>query len=1163
MVLLRLLCSFLVMFCMVAAMQGWPGDTPAPSKIEYNRDIRPILAKNCFSCHGSDEGKRSAGLRLDQRDSAIAPGKKRPAAIVPGKEDESTLIARITTEDASERMPPEETGNHLTPSQIQLLKQWVKEGANYQQHWAFVKPAVPSLPAIKQTAWPKQPLDHFILARLEQEGLSPSPQADRYALLRRLSLDLRGLPPSMEEIKAWEKNTSAQAYEQLVDQLLADQAYGERWARVWLDLARYADSAGYGSDPLRPNMWRYRDWVIDAFNKNMPYDQFTMEQLAGDLLPGATMEQRMATAFHRNTMTNTEGGTDDEEFRVAAVKDRINTTMQVWMGLTMGCASCHSHKYDPISHAEYYQAYAIFNQTADNDQPNEVPTMPAPTEEQKQRTMQLDKRIAGIQQWMELPSLNLVYQQAVWEHRLRGNTTWVPFKPSMVTIDKIAQVKEQTDATIQVQPHFKNMTNATITVTGNRTPGVVTGLRLETVPGIIRVGQGAGLNKDGDFVLSRVTAHVRRKDDKPPVARFVRIQLPGRDRILSLAEVQVFSGRQNIALGGDVSQSSTDFLGDAARAVDGNTDGDFFKSNSVTHTRQESDPWWEVKLSAESSIDRIVIWNRTLGVENRLQGVMVQLLDMNHQVIWEQKLPEVPLPVAEIETTGKRLEFAQAVADYSQPEFDVENLIRNKDLTRKGWAVGPRIAEPHQAQLIFKEPVKLEADDELVIQLEHRFQHPYMVLGSFRLSTTNDPRLGQRAIVPAKILALIDKTGERNEIDMHSLSSYYRSIAPSLKPWRDEIARLEKSKPTISQLPVMEELPEKMRRATHIMHKGNFLAPGDAVQPGLPALFKAEVSSAKPVNRLDLARWLVHSDNPLTARVAVNRIWAQLFGTGLVESEEDFGTQGELPSHPALLDYLATHFQHDLKWNTKALIKSIVMSASYQQSSKVTPELLQKDPRNRLISRGPRYRLEAEMVRDQALALSGLLYPKIGGPSVFPRQPDGLWQAAFNGERTWTTSRGQDRYRRGLYTFWRRTIPYPSMAAFDAPSRELCQVKRVRSNTPVQAFVTLNDPVYVEAAQGLARRIVKEGGSSLDDRLKFALKLTLARPAEEAQLAPLRSLFERERARYLQQKDAAVKLATEPLGPPVGNTSPEQMAELAAWTVVANVLLNLDGVLMK
>lgn len=1075
-------------------MQGQTVSKMTETKIDFNLEIRPILARHCYSCHGSDEKKRSAGLRLDQREGAITPRKKHPAAIVPGKADESELIHRISSEDDTERMPPPDTANKLAPEQVKKLKKWINQGANYAQHWAFVAPVKPVIPATQRKNWARQPLDQFILAQLERAGLSPSPEADKYMLLRRVSLDLRGIPPTLAEIKEFEKDTTAQAYEKMVDRFLADPAYGERWARIWLDLARYADSAGYGSDPLRLNMWRYRDWVIDAFNKNMPYDQFTIEQLAGDLLPNPTIEQKMATAFHRNTMTNTEGGTDREEFRVAAVKDRINTTMQVWMGLTMGCAQCHSHKYDPISMQEYYQAYAIFNQTADNDQPSEAPTMPAPTRVQVEKNQEIDQQIAAVRKQMEEPTSELTKAQSDWETGLKSTSPWIE-----------AQVEVATDNTgVKVRLG----------------PSKWTGLRIRLPADVPE-----------NTTFSKLIVARQSSDAKPPTARFVRISLPGRNRILSLAEVQVFQGSENIARLGDASQSSLDFKGDAARAIDGNTSGDYFASNSVTHTLTEADPWWEVKLPWDTSIDRIVVWNRTGGVEKRLQGAQIQLLDVNHETVWERKLSELPFPSLEVDTVSQSIPIAQ-VAQHKK------NLAR-------------------EVYVAFKNPVTMTGPEILVLK-------PGMTISGKQLqvSVTSDEKILARVSLPEAVLSILDlQSDKRTDDQLKQLASYYRSIAPLFKPLRDQIAMLEKSRPVVSNLPVMVELPEKNRRITRIMKKGNFLDTGDVVEPVLPSLFKADQSlDKKPVNRLQLANWLIHPANPLTARVAVNRLWANLFGTGLVESEEDFGTQGEMPSHPDLLDELAWQYQHTLHWNTKAMIRMIVTSATYRQSSQVTPDRLQKDPRNRLLSRGPRYRLEAEMVRDQAMALSGLLNRKVGGPSVFPRQPDGLWQAAFNGERTWMTSKGDDRYRRGLYTFWRRTIPYPSMAAFDAPSREVCLVKRVRSNTPIQAFVTLNDPVYVEAAQALARRIVKDGGWTVEERLRFAIKLCTGRPVDQQQLFPLVQLYRRERERYSKNPEAAVKLASDPLGP-----LPTQWKadELAAWTVIANVLLNLDGVLMK
>ncbi len=817
------------------------GSPAGPGKVDFIAEVRPILAKNCLVCHGLDEAKRAKGLRLDQRESAIKPLKSGDAAIVPGDPESSALYLRITEEDETIRMPPRKAGGRLSTAEIEILRRWIEQGADYARHWALLAPRALPLPRVRETNWPRNGIDFWILARLEKLGLKHSPEADRHVLLRRVSLDLRGLPPTPEEVDRFIQDRAPDAYEKAVDRFLDDPAYGERWARMWLDLARYADSAGYGSDPLRPNMWRYRDWVIDAFNNSVPYDQFTVAQIAGDLLPNATLSDRMATAFHRNTMTNTEGGTDDEEFRVAAIKDRVDTTAQVWMGLTMGCAKCHSHKYDPITNEEYYKFYAFFNQTADSDRGDESPVIPAPTPELTARAREIDARLAALRKALETPTPALLGAQAKWE------------------------------------------------------------------------------------------------------------------------------------------------------------------------------------------------------------------------------------------------------------------------------------------------------------------------------STLAPPSAAARNGVPKEVLSILDiAAAKRTKPQSEALARHFRTIAPELKSLRDQIAALEKSKPKIPTLPVMVELPEKERRVTRVLHKGNFLDPGEIVKPAVPQALHPYPPGA-PANRLGLARWLIDSQNPLLARVAVNRYWAQIFGTGLVETEEDFGTQGEPPSHPELLDWLAVRFRES-GWNTKALLRLIVTSATYTQTSKAAPELLEQDPRNRWLARAPRVRLEAEMVRDCALACSGLLCRKLGGPSVFPFQPAGLWQAAFNGERTWSTSQGEDRYRRGLYTFWRRTVPYPSMATFDAPSREICAIKRPRTNTPLQSFVTLNDPVYVEAAQALARRIVREGGREVVHRARYGLELCLCRPAQPEQIEPLVSLYTAEYERYRKDQASAIALATEPLGPLPPGMEP---AELAAWTTVANVLLNLDGVLTK
>ncbi len=892
-------------------------------EIDFNRDIRPILYNNCVSCHGPDEAERKGDLRLDLREAAVAN------VIKPNQRAESEFWRRISTDDADDLMPPPESGHALTDAQKELLGSWIDEGAPYAKHWSFTQPVKKPLPATANPEWARMPWDRFVQAQLENHQFEPSPRARKALLLRRASLDLTGLPPSLEEVEEFVSHTNINAFERTVDRLLASPAYGERWARVWLDLARYADSRGYGSDPLRV-IWRYRDWVIEAFNRNLPFDQFTIEQIAGDLLPDPSVDQMLATAFHRNTLTNTLGGTIDEEFRVVAVKDRIETTSQVWMGVTMKCAQCHNHKFDPISQEEYYQLFAIFNQTEDSDRPNEAPTMPTPSWQEKMELERLKTERARLLAKLES------------EKKLQ--------KP---------------------QPDTKG--------------------------------------------------------------RFVRIEIPGSGKFLHIAELQVFRQGENLAPKGKARQSSTGFGGEASRANDGNTDGSYQK-HSVTHTNQESNPWLEIDLGKDQPVERVVVWNRADGVQARLDGAIVSLLDARRETVWKKTLKKAP-----------KREVSLSVGAYT-------------------------------------------AKDE------------------------------------------IDALDQR-------IAGFKGTVTP-----------------------VMRELPTGKQRPNHVMIKGNYLMPGKAVRPGTPAAFPP-LPKGRQANRLGLAHWLVSRENPLTARVTVNRFWSQLFGRGLVETQEDFGSQGTFPSHPQLLDWLAVDLM-DRGWDQKAFLRTIVLSSTYQQSSKVTEDHRQRDPDNRLLARGPRFRLEAEIVRDQALSLSGLLGRKMYGPSIYPPQPPGLWRAAFNGERKWATSTGEDRYRRGVYVFLRRSVPYPPMATFDAPNREICTARRIHTNTPLQAFVTLNDPAYVEMAQALARRLVKEGGRYDAGQILHGLRLVYLREPKSNELKELIALFHDQKAFYEAHPDKAEQMAEDPLNPLPEDLN-EHTAHMAALTVVANVLLNLDALMMK
>jgi mono/diheme cytochrome c family protein len=947
----------------------------ADTAIDFNRDIRPILANNCFTCHGPDGKQRKAKLRLDTRKGAMAD-LDGVQAIVPGNIAKSEMITRLNAKDPTEIMPPKKTGKKLKPHQIELLTKWIKQDAPYAEHWAYIKPVRPKVPQVKNAKWSRNPIDQFILAKLESKGLKPSAEADRYALIRRASLDLTGLPPTLTEADAFAKDAGPDAYSKLIDRLLAKKTYGEHWARMWLDLARYADSAGYADDPPR-TIWGYRDYVIKSFNANKPFDQFTIEQIAGDLLPEPTLDQLIATGFHRNTQTNNEGGTNDEEYRNVAIVDRVNTTMAVWMGTTINCAQCHTHKYDPISQEEYFQFFAIFNNTEDADRRNESPTVQVWASDAEQQKAKWLQQVAAMKKQLSADSPELRQAQAQWEK----------------TIDPKAK------------------------------PGVT--------------------------------------------GRFVRVQIMGRTEFLSLAEVQVFSNGANAATKGKATQSSTDFGGPAKLAIDGKTNGDYNKAKSTTHTKKDKEPWWQVDLGKEISIERIAVWNRSDGaVGSRLINFKVSVLNTKKQPVWEKLIKKAPKP-----------------------------------------------------------------SQELVI--------------------------GQ---VPANLIKTIAVSAQKRNAQQKKLvADYYRSISPLLTKQRADIVALEKKikgVKAISTVPIMRQLASNRKRTTKIQLRGNYLDTGAQVTEGLPAAFHG-IPKDKPVDRMTLARWLVDPNNALTARVVANRYWEKIFGAGIVVTSEEFGSQGELPTHPQLLDWLATELVAS-GWDIKHLLKLMLTSATYRQSSKVTAQLLEQDSVNRLLTRGPRFRLSAEMIRDQALFAGGLLSKKMYGPPVRPFQPTLGIKAAFGSGIDWKTSAGEDRYRRGLYTTWRRSNPYPSMTAFDAPNREVCIVRRSRTNTPLQALVTLNDPVYIEAAQALARRVSKE--SSTKDKLTLAFRLCLTRHPSSTELSRLVKLYDEAHKRYAASADQARKMATDPLGPPAKDAN---ITDLAALTLVSNVLLNLDEIFMK
>jgi hypothetical protein len=820
------------------------------SVVDYLRDVRPILVHNCFQCHGADDAVRQAGLRLDEGTAATAELESGRRAIVPGKPEQSELMARVSSTDAETAMPPAETGNRLTPVEVETLRKWIAEGAAYARHWAYVKPSRPPLPAVRDAAWPRRAIDHFVLARLESEGIAPAAPADRATLARRLSLDLLGLPATPEEVRAFVNDPRPEAYEELVDRLLGRPAYGERWAATWLDLARYADSQGYAPDGPR-TIWRWRDWVIQALNENMPFDRFTIEQLAGDLLPNAMTGQIVATGFHRNTQLNTEGGVNLEEFRHAAVVDRVNTTFAVWMGTTVACAQCHHHKYDPISQRDYYQVFSIFNNTEDFNTDNPVIETP---------------RIGNEAEFARVKT-EVAVAQVAWD-------------VETAHCDALAPEWERSAAPAQGSP--------------------------ETVP------------KDGE------------KSDAAPADALPKEIVD----ILAIA----------------------------------------------TEKREKAHQ------------DKLLAYHRGLSSE---------------------------------------------------------------------WKT-----------------------------LDERLQ--------------------------------------------------------SIKRKLDEVG---------TTVPIMRDTTP---RPTFIYVRGEYQSPGESVTPGVPAALHPAPADTK-LDRLGFARWLVDADNPLTARVAVNHLWQELFGVGLVETAEEFGTQGERPSHPELLDWLAVEYRES-GWNTKHLLKLIVTSATYRQSAMASPDLVKRDPYNRLLGRGPRQRLSAEMLRDQALAISGLLSTKMYGPPVQPPQPPIGLSAAFGATTDWQASEGEDRHRRAIYTRWRRNLPYPSMVTFDAPERNVCALRRMRTNTPLQALVMLNDPVFVECAQALARRTIVEGGCDPASRAAWMLTQAVCRQPAPDEVERLSNLYAQAHTTLEREPAKAGALATKPLGPlPMGMND----IDAAAWSVVANMVLNLDETLSK
>jgi len=1038
-----------LLFLAAALVAGTSAAAPAP---DFQRDVRPILSRQCFACHGPDEHSRKGGLRLDLRESALTPAKSGKRALVPGKPDASELIRRITSTDHNQVMPPPETKKQLTTAEVDTLRRWVAGGADYQPHWAFIKPRQAALPKVKQSGWPQNAIDHFILARLEKEGLKPSAPADDYTLVRRLYLDLIGLPPTPEEADAFVKSVQTSnrqsAIAKLADQLLASPHYGERWARKWLDLARYADTNGFEKDRPR-NIWPWRDWVIRALNEDLPFDQFTIQQIAGDLLPASQisnlksqkLDPLVATGFHRNTMLNEEGGIDPLEFRFYAMVDRVATTGTTWLGLTLGCAQCHTHKFDPIPHTEFYSVMAFLNNADEPDQ--DLPT--AVAEEQHRKNLERAAKLLA-----ELPSKfpanpkatppltgpeHLEKRLADWLTTERARVVkWTALRPAEAK-SNLPLLTVQSDDSVFVSGDISKMD--TYELTFRNVPAGVTALRLEALP-----------------------------DDRLPAHG------PG---------MTYYEGRK----------------------------GDFFMG--------------EFKVFAGSS----------------------------------------------------QLKLVRATESFSKNNFGnapVTAALATDGNPETGWSTASREGERHEAVFNLAEPLRTAGD----LRVKMLFGRHYAAsLGRFRIAFTTDARGATASTLPLEAQELLLKPdAQLTASERAKLREHFLLAAPELKEARAEIERLPKP-PAHQTTLVLRERPPENPRPTHRHHRGEFLSPKEAVAPAVLGVLNPLPPGA-PTNRLGFAQWLVSPENPLTARVTVNRQWAAFYGRGLVRTTEDFGLQGDAPTHPELLDWLAVEFMRQ-GWSLKQLHKLIVTSATYQQGSQYSVFGIQssvasgaprstenwklktehssalRDPDNRRLSRFPRARLDAELIRDSVLRASGLLSPKLGGPSVYPPQPASVTSEGVYAGRAWTESTGEDRYRRGLYTFAKRSAPYAMFNTFDGPSGEACVARRDSSNTPLQALTLLNDTVILEAAQALGKQLATQPGT-IESRVESLFRRCVTRPPSADERAQLVKFFETQRARFASGELKAADFA----GKGDGDAN-----DRAAWTALARALLNLDEFVAK
>ncbi len=1034
------------------------GESQMPQIIEFKRDIRPILSDHCFTCHGPDEANRKTKLRFDTEAGAFADlGSYR--ALVPGDLSKSEMYRRITTKEEAVKMPPVYSGRKLTQRQIEMIRLWIEQGAKWQKHWSFIPPKPPPIPQVNDRRWPRNPVDFFILHRLEQQGLVPSPEADKTTLIRRVTLDLTGLPPTPAEVDAFLTDTSPDAYEKLAHRLLESPRYGERMAIRWLDAARYADTNGYQSDGER-TMWRWRDWVIEAFNRNMPFHQFTIEQIAGDLLPNPTLDQKIATGFNRNHRGNGEGGIIPEEYAVEYVVDRVDTTSTVWLGLTMGCARCHDHKYDPVTQKDFYQVFAYFNNIPEKGRAlkygNSPPMIKSPNREQQAQLQELESRLALPEKAFAQLEPEIFKAQGDWEKSLKAThpVDW------SITEGLVAHYPLDGDTLNHQGECEKEKPQVSAFQDGE--PEFASG----------QLGRAASF--DGKRFIDAGNVGDYGFYDKFSLAAWIYPKGEQSGAVMSrMKDVDEGDGYSLCLKQGKVQLNLVKrWLDDALRVE--------------TENSLEPDRWYQVMVTYDGSR---VASGVAIYVDGKPQKLKILLDELNQS----------------FKTTEPF-----RIGAGGGPEIRFHGFIDDVRVYSGALA-------PDDVELV---ATRESVSDIVKISPEHRTKAQ-----AHKIRTCFLEEHAPEAIRQA------------------------RSQLIALRKQRDQLLE---SFPTTM---VMEEM--KTPRDTFVLVRGVYDKHGEKVSPGVPVTF-SPLPAGVANNRLGFAKWLVDPSNPLSARVAANRYWQMYFGNGLIKTVDDFGSQGEWPTHPELLDWLASEFVHS-GWDVKAMQKMIVTSATYRQSSKVRPLSLQRDPENRLLARGPRIRLSAEMIRDQALAVSGLLVEKIGGPSVKPYQPEGLWRD-LTSEEDYKQDRGENLYRRSLYTFWKRTVAPPTMATFDAAARETCTVRETRTNTPLQALTLMNEVTFVEASRALAQRVLTSGGTTPVERISFAFRLATSRWPSSGEKEILLADFQQHLAEYRKDPEAALKLLSTGESP---RDEKLDASELAAYTTVAGLILNLDETITK